>query len=334
MDQEQAASAQREGQDARNNDVYRRMCELEQELVEFQESSKELEQALEDELQQLEEQNAKLELQSRAKDIKIVELNKTVINLTAEINKLSELLAETKRANNHTISDLKQQLVTMEILNEDMLSQDRVLEHKFKLAQQFNNELLEKLALVENDLELERELNAKNTLLISNLENSTVKKLQIKRDETLEDLTFADGTILDINEMLASEPPQPPRLMPKLGSLHMIHELYHKSDVLLTKVGNLSTTLKSSTTTDTDFSSITAKAKDVPTTISHASSVSNLTKLQDNNADQRREVSRSTVKSVKSVKAEGSNGKAPKPVVTDSNTKKSWIRDLMKSMIS
>lgn len=265
-----------------NDDVFTRIRDLEHELLEFQESSKELEQALEDELQQLETQNSSFIKQINEKNTKITELNMKVVDLTAEINTLTLQLEECKKSNQQTISRLKKQLVAVEILNEDMVSQDRILEHKLKLAQQFNNELLEKLALVENDLEIERDINAKHTLTISNLENANQEKRAMKRDSTYQTFTGADSTILDINEMLASEPPAiiENRQFPKLGSIHMIHELYSKSDALLSKVGDLNTTLKSSTTTDTYRPSIISKSNNRLRILSSSPSVANLSKLQ------------------------------------------------------
>lgn len=285
----QSGDYRNECQGVNNDDVFSRMRELEQELLDFQESSKELEQALEEELQQLETQNSKLSKQVLAKDNKISELNVKMVNLTAEINSLTLELGECKKTNEQIISKLKLQLVAVEILNEDMVSHDRVLEHKLKLAQQFNNELLEKLALVENDLEIERDINAKHTLTISNLKNASQNKNVPKRDSSYQDETFADGTILDINEMLASEPPAiiANRQVPRLGSLHMIHELYSKSDVLLSKVGDLNTTLKSSTTTETHRSAIMSKGNSKQRTLSNSPSVANLSKLQRNSSQKK-----------------------------------------------
>ena len=144
------------------------MQELEQDLVEFQESSKELEQALEEELRDLESRNAVLASHIQEKDDKIVSLAQNAARLTAELNEQSAAAAEQAAASEKTIAELKRKLVHMEILNEDMLSQDRVLENKYHLSTQFNNELLEKLALMENELELERRVNAQNRLLTYN----------------------------------------------------------------------------------------------------------------------------------------------------------------------
>lgn len=262
-----------------DSSVKQRMLELEQELIEFQESSKELEQALEEELRDLETRNTSLTTQLEAKDTKIQALAQTVARLTTEINEQLAVAAEKTAASETLVAELKHKLVHMEILNDDMLSHDRILDSKYQLAIQFNNELLEKIALVENELELERQANAQNRLTISNLENELSSCLEsckqvekpntqgqfqslkhksagsiskMKRESTYHDLSFADGTILDIGEMLASEPPENEmRELPHSESLHKFHELYSKSGALRQKVGevNMSLALKSPSTT-------------------------------------------------------------------------------------
>lgn len=260
-----------------DSSVQQRMLELEQELVEFQESSKQLEQALEEELRDLETRNASLTAQLEVKDSKIYALTQSITRLTSELNEQMVLFADQKAANETIVAELKHKLVHMEILNDDMLSQDRVLESKYQLATQFNNELLEKIALVENELELERQANAQNRLTISNLENELLSKpksgkpcnlpeshediqsppksadhADMKRDSTYHDLSFADGTILDIGEMLASEPQKMElNIISHSESLHRFHELYSKSGALRQKVGevNMSLALKSPSTT-------------------------------------------------------------------------------------
>lgn len=242
------------------------MLELEQELVEFQESSRELEQALEDELRELENRNALLLAQSQLKDEKISKLNDTITQLTAEWNHQLQAAADKEAAQEKLITELKQKLVHMEILNDDMMSNDRVLESKYQMATQFNNELIEKIALVENDLELERQANALNRLTISNLKNEiaaaqtslkvhALKHLsnggsRLQRDSTYHDFSFAEGTILDIEEMLASEPPKYMKRSTST-SLTRFHDLYSRSSALRQKVGEVNTSLalKSPSTT-------------------------------------------------------------------------------------
>ena len=239
--------------------VHRRVQELEQDLVEFQESSKELEQALEEELRDLESRNAVLASHIQEKDDKIVSLAQNAARLTAELNEQSAAAAEQAAASEKTIAELKRKLVHMEILNEDMLSQDRVLENKYHLSTQFNNELLEKLALMENELELERRVNAQNRLLTYNQVRETRhdvggrprsvqgpsavdhvrKAVQRSASKSGARESFvagakADETMLDIAEMLTKEPRN--GTLPPSESLKLLHELNSKCDVLRQKV--------------------------------------------------------------------------------------------------
>lgn len=229
--------------------VYHRMLELELELVEFQESSKDLEQALEDELHDLEAQKSLLTDQLRSKEKLIFTLNGKVQSLNNEVAELLNLLIDDKSAYEKVIADLKHKLVAMEILNDDYLSRDRVVDSKLQLANQFNNELLEKLAMVENDLDLERQTNAHLKLTLSNLGNTknrqASRQTRMKRDSTYTDFAFAESTVLDINEMLATEPPAPvmESKMPRSESLTRFQELCTKSDVLRQKVGEVNSSL-------------------------------------------------------------------------------------------
>lgn len=244
------------------------MLELEKELAEFQDSSKELEQALEEELRVLETQATTLTAQIQAKDAKIRSLTETVAQLNLEINEQSTRSVEEAAEYEKKISDLKHKLIHMEILNDDMVSRDRVLESKLLLATQFNDELLEKIAMVENELELERQANARHRLTITNLETEKSERANVKekemscfgdkevyaekrigRDSTFQDFSFAEGTILDIGEMLASEPPK--NVVPRSESLLLFQELYTKSGALRQKVGevNMSLAFKSPSTT-------------------------------------------------------------------------------------
>lgn len=268
-----------------SEEIYQRMLDLEQELMEFQESSKELEQTLEEELRELESQNILLLSQTQIKDSHISELTKTVVRLNKEISELDARHTVREEENKTIIAQLKKDLVTVEILNDDMLSRDRILEQKLLLANQFNNELLERLAMTENDLENEREINARHQLTISNMENEilSTKLTRRKRDSTYQDLSMAEGTILDINEMLASEPPQPikDRTMPRSDSLHKLHQLHSMSDVLLHKVGEMNTSLSLKSPSTTEITKPrSANGTTMKTAIHYSPSMKNLSRIQ------------------------------------------------------
>lgn len=232
------------------DNVRERMLELELELAEFQDSSKELEQALEEELHKLEIQNQVLASQNQVKDTKISVLQKKVVELTSEVNSLSNKLTDERNLHEKSLHDLRQKLVATEISNDSMKSYDRVLESKFEIANQMNNELLEKLAMVENDLDLERKKTASQQLLISNLKNqetparSNARSTSARIRSSVYEENLADGTMLDIGEMLGSDPPSvPQQKMPRSESLTLFQELCVKSEELRQKVGHVNSTL-------------------------------------------------------------------------------------------
>lgn len=242
-----------------DDDIRKRMLDLEQELVEFQQSSKELEEALEDELNELDNRNQLLVSQINAKDDRLQQLTAQLGEANTEIFRISEVLATDKAKLESEIISLKQKLVAVEILNDDIGMNDRILENNLKLAEQFNNELLEKLALVESDLETERQMNAQQRLRISNLEaldifkptqkarhlqqfKSKARRRSVAKSTMSLADTTADGTILDLNEFLASAPPEPTQPVcniPRADSRGRIHEQYLRSEEIVQKVGQM-----------------------------------------------------------------------------------------------
>lgn len=292
-----------------NDDViiYQKMLALEQELMEFQESSKELEQALELELKESEDKNALLLMQLQAKDAKIGTLNNTIIELTKEINKVLNSASEQKHKLESEIADLKKKLVSIEILNEDVLSHDRIIENKLALATQFNNELLEKIAMTENDLEMERQVNAQNRLKIFNLENERSEpskkkahrqlrqsKSRPKSTLSLADVS-ADGTMLDIEDFLASAPPgkvvSEGSQMPRSDSRTKIHELSVRSGEMQQRMGELSSTLALKANSTREVSPYKASThvdsprQEPSKSMTHSPSVRNLAKFGTNTID-------------------------------------------------
>ncbi|KAF5209075.1 hypothetical protein E0198_004350 [Clavispora lusitaniae] len=325
---------------ASSEEIYRRMLEVEQELIEFQESSKELEQTLEDELRELESQNDLLLAQVRAKDAKISELSHTVIRLNKELATVSAESAARDKENKDIIADLKKTLVAMEISNDDMASRDRVLEQKLSLANQFNNELLEKIALTENDLEMEREANARHQLTISNMQNTAntgnTTSSRIKRDSTYQDFSMAEGTILDINEMLATEPPVPvkQRSMPRSDSLHKMQQLHSMSDILLHKVGEMNLALKSPSTTEVSKQKVPIQGEEKKPSLSYSPSIHNLSRIQrDMESQHERSGSESTITPA-SKRVSTSGSATSKERKSSESKKKTKLRSVMKSFFA
>lgn len=152
-------------------DLVAKVRELERVLQDFQELLKELEQALEEELEQQERENTatKRQLAQLTRDH---EANtRKVFALTTEKNTMVEHhLAEVRRRDDE-VRHLRSQLVTAEISNDDFETHDRVLQEKLRLQTQFTNDLLEKIALVELDLDRERRKVAEVQLHALNLHN-------------------------------------------------------------------------------------------------------------------------------------------------------------------
>lgn len=254
-----------------------RFFELEEMLTEFQESSKDLEKALEEELIAEEQQNKKLTNTLQAKDKLLQQVKEENQQINGElIDTQNELISKTK-AYEEQLNALRQQLISVEINNDYMESNDRVLSNKLDLANQFNNELLEKLAITENDLEIEKKLNSGLSLHVTNYENEIqqlsdrIKELESRLDgDNNDEADDFESTFLSIREVLRNGPPGAPGTprVPKSSSLHKIHDLTLNFLVLNEKFDNWNSTiylsnLKSSSTTHTTLSNGTPTASKV-----------------------------------------------------------------------
>lgn len=230
-------------------EIVQRMLDLEAELNEFQASSRDLEQALEDELQALELRNAALLQALSTKEEQLAAATKQNQALVLEIDDLNGALAKKTRAQDDELRRLQLQLVLVEISNDAMELHDRVLSSRLEVATQFNNELLEKLALVENDLELERRLALEARLHISNYQNNvreltnkvTALEARLQASEAPQD---PDGTVLSMRDILSSGPPIAPGMpgyhhMPKSDSLKRLHDLTTKSEKMSIQIQSL-----------------------------------------------------------------------------------------------
>lgn len=141
-------------------ELIQKVLESEAILNEFQESSKDLEKALEDELQQLESTN--LNLENQVIDLKKQLLASRQQNLDQgkDLDELQDLLL----SKDQEIAGLQQKIVTIEISNASMESQDRIMLSKYEVQQAFNNELLEKLAMLEDELDRVKKQNTEKQL--------------------------------------------------------------------------------------------------------------------------------------------------------------------------
>lgn len=249
-------------------EVVQRVIELESELNEFQESSKELEQALEEELQGLENENSTLReaLGTSKKQLQLSKEN--IASLNKEISDLNETVITKTQEYEKQISSLKQKLVSVEIVNDDMEENDRMLCTKLELAGQFNNELLEKIAIIENDLHREKQTNSQKQLHITNFENS-IKEMKGKILSLETKLRFyenneVESLFLSMKDILNAGPPSSKSShtlangkgsgMKKSDSLKKLHQLTTNSESMSKKARNLKNSvytsqMKSSPTT-------------------------------------------------------------------------------------
>jgi len=184
--------------------------ELELVLEEFQESSKDLEQALEMELQELELANSTLKKSLTKTQAELDEANTKVLLLTRELSECHEIRSQENTKTTAQLNQLQQQVISMEITNDSMENNDRILTNKLHLANQLNNELLERIALVESDLEREKSANVANRLYITNYQNQ-VKELTEKLDAALAaDESTADESTISISKILRDAPTDMP----------------------------------------------------------------------------------------------------------------------------
>jgi chromosome segregation ATPase len=188
-----------------------RIIDLESILEEFQDSSKQLEQALEMEIQALETDNCRLKQGYDKCKLELDGCKSKVRDLTQELNDLYDIHVKEIRQYNQQLHELKQQIVSVEISNDNIESNDRILSHKLELSNQFNNELLEKLASIESDLEREKKSNLSNQLYITNYQNQVhelTEKLNSQQKFPQvslldEDTLSANTTILELADALA-----------------------------------------------------------------------------------------------------------------------------------
>ncbi|ODV77648.1 uncharacterized protein CANTADRAFT_27361 [Suhomyces tanzawaensis NRRL Y-17324] len=241
--------------DLSKDELVEKVLELESVLNEFQESSKELEQALEEELQGLEAANVHIQ---KALDAKLLELEETkakIVAMNQELNALHDSHNDRIRESEEKVTLLKQQLVSVEIANDSMESNDRMLSHKLELANQFNNELLEKMAILENDYERERKAGMEKQLYITNYQNE-VKELNSKIEslEHRSDSPDADALFISMREVLSAGPPSTSDNygQPQMRKSSSLKKLQDMTNEVQSFIRNSTTTgLKSPSTTTT-----------------------------------------------------------------------------------
>ncbi|KAG5421111.1 NDE1 [Candida metapsilosis] len=224
-------------------ELIQKVLESEAILNEFQESSKDLEKALEDELQELE--TAKLNLEHQVINLKnqLIASKQQNLEQGKELDSLQDLLL----SKDQEIINLQQKIVKIEIANASMESQDRIMLNKYQVQQSFNNELLEKLAILEDELDRTKKENAERQLHITNYKIQ-IKDLQDKIKNAEPDENAADVSFVSLLDVLKSTPP--PNVlrdvtntsqskMKKSDSLQKLKNLTRDIDIFLGKKHHL-----------------------------------------------------------------------------------------------
>lgn len=221
-----------------NEQVVQRVLELEQELFEYQESSRDLETALEEELKQLELDNARLLATNNTQAQTINQLKNDIKGLKRLVSQKDDTIQDWHTKYDTDMFALKQKIVDIEITNDTMESNDRILQQKITFLTQFNGELLEKIAILENDLHLEKTNNNENRLKLSNYENihnRTQSKLPPELEIDDDQIEEAEVLMLSMKAILRDGPPSK---IPKSESLKRINEIRQKRGQHITNMTN------------------------------------------------------------------------------------------------
>lgn len=221
--------------------------DLELVLCDIQESSHELEKALEEELRDTElryeqQQAAYKKLEARAnRDRQQVE------SLTQELNSLYESSRETAVEWESLHARLAEQLVIAEIDNDTMETNDRALQQQLYASQKISNDLLERLALTDHDLERERASSASKQLYIENYQRQ-VRELTMEihalkshcADYDAQHTKDADIAMLSMRDVLKTEPPTSQyanraHSVPKSASLQRLHAMQRDVSIYMSQ---------------------------------------------------------------------------------------------------
>lgn len=228
-----------------------RVQQLELELLEFQESSKELELALEDELARMEAYTASLEHDLEVTQQDLATSRAREQQLERQLEAAEEAIRQQNRQNEERVLGLTQRLVAIEVVNESMELNDRMHAARMEVVQQMNNDLLERVALLDDEVHRQRDVAVQNRLHMSNQENTilelsqTVTELQQENTELRKHLEpvqvsgvseaslrnestilhEGDVLVLSMRDMLRAGPQR----MSHSGSLHRLQELLERS---------------------------------------------------------------------------------------------------------
>lgn len=178
-----------------------------------------------------EEEAAKLEQQLASANRDLVTLKREhetalakIYSLTKEKNHMVETHQNEVGQLNNEIRQLRHQLVLVETINVDFETHDRLLEDKLTTATEFNNELLEKIAMLELEVERDRRRFTEQQLQMTDYQIETRElRKQVRQFEEERKLYVNEGDpdmlLVLIARVLDEGPPLPQFAQDGFGKL-------------------------------------------------------------------------------------------------------------------
>lgn len=228
--------------------------QLETELADFQQSSYELEQELEKELNALEDKNEKLEDKIAAKQKDIENWKAKYVELEAEFNNLNSKNEDKFKNYKKELQSVRSKLVNIEILNDNIEQNERILSINLNDLESKYNDSLEKIALIESELNYKDELLLKEKLNHQNTKNQ-LSELQAELDKykphsdneqevSQHDDTSRHASIAgSVGSMALSELS---KKLPKSNSMKQLHNMIEQTKFMENRVESIRNTIRPS----------------------------------------------------------------------------------------
>lgn len=209
--------------------------ELETELSEFQQSSYELEQELEKELNSLEEKKKKLEAQLAEKQRQVDSWKQKYVALEHDFGELSHKNEEKFKNYKLELKSVRSKLINIEIMNDNIEQNERMLGINLDEIETKYNDSLEKIALLESEVDYKDEMLLKERL---NHQNTKTQLLEWK--------SRSDGTMRPAKER--AEESRMGSKLAKSNSIKQLQNMIEHTKCMENKVENIRRSIRPSKT--------------------------------------------------------------------------------------
>lgn len=213
--------------------------QLETELTDFQKSSYELEQELEKELTALEDQNNEYKEEIARKNKEIDTWRTKYVQLERELSNLNTLYQDRFRKYKTELHSVRSQLVNIEIMNDNIEQNERLLSINLNDLESKYNDSLEKIALLEGELSYKEELLLKEKLKNQNLQNEygeIKERLLVAKARNEVGMSYDTGNAsMDLS-----------RCIPKLNLIKQLHNMIEQTKFMENRVETLRNTIRPS----------------------------------------------------------------------------------------